>query len=221
MTNETETENQTAIAPLANEAQNIQAEAANFDKILKFRKGRYFIGDDEVAIGTEYLAHVASWVKVWVKFQNNKLVERRMFRVALGERPPQREELDDCDPDTWKRGPDGKPADPWQLQHLLPFENLTSGEVVIFTTSSMGGRSAVSELATTYARRKQKGQNGQPIVQLAAGEMKTRNFGAVARPVFEVVGWDYAADVAIPEMAAVKVKAATGQHDDMDDEIPF
>jgi hypothetical protein len=51
--------------------------------------------------------------------------------------------------------------------------------------------------------------------------MKTRNFGAVARPVFEVVGWDDAADVAIPEMAAVKVKAATGQHDDMDDEIPF
>ena len=47
--------------------QNIDAAAkedARFEKILKFKKGEYFIGEDPVPLGTEFLAHAASWVKV-------------------------------------------------------------------------------------------------------------------------------------------------------------
>jgi hypothetical protein len=42
------------------EVENIQTAAredAGFEKILKFKKGDYLIGDDEIALGTEYLAH--------------------------------------------------------------------------------------------------------------------------------------------------------------------
>ena len=48
---------------------------------------------------------------------------------------------------------DGKPKDPWCFQHLLPFEHLESGEVVIFVTPSVGGMIATEELVREYARR--------------------------------------------------------------------
>jgi len=204
-------------------------EEAPFDKILKFKKGQYVIGNDDVALGTEFLAYAAAWTKMWIKFVNDAVVERRVYRVAHGERPPQREELDETDETTWRRGRDGKPADPWVFQYLLPLENQTTGEIVVFTTSTIGGRQAVSDLCKTYAKRKIDGKNGQPIVALAVAEMKTKNYGNVSRPSFEIVGWDdagqglVAAEVAatVPVKSERKAVARNPQHNDMDDEIPF
>ena len=34
---------------------------AGFEKRLKFKKGKYFIGDDEVALGSQYIAHARQW----------------------------------------------------------------------------------------------------------------------------------------------------------------
>ncbi len=51
---------------------------------------------------------------------------------------------------------------------------MESGELVIFTTPSIGGQQAVRELCDAYAKRIKKGQHGQPMIQLAVGEMKTK-----------------------------------------------
>jgi hypothetical protein len=240
MQNQTETtEAKNAITTTnKTEAENILGAAqedAAFDKILKFRKGNYQIGDDPVPLGTEYLAHAAAWTKGWIKFVEGKSADRKLYRVARGERPPQREELDERDENTWPTGPDGRPSDPWVYQYLLPLENLTTGEVVVFATPSIGGRQAVSNLCKEYAKRKLKGQTGQPIVALAAAEMPTKNFGKVPRPAFEIVGWDdtntdadssvIVADAsvaaAIPVQPTMRAEKATAKRDDMDDEIPF
>jgi hypothetical protein len=223
-----EKENKNAITINDAAAENIldaAQEDAAFDRILKFRKGGYFIGEESVALGTEYLAHAAAWTKTWIKFADGKVADRKLYRVALGERPPQREDLDSLDENNWPLGRDGRRSDPWVLQYLLPLENMTNGEVVVFVTASIGGRQAVGDLCKSYAKRKIKGQDGQPIIQLATGEMPTKNFGKVPRPLLEVVGWDDT-DVAIPEAALaaaipVKVKKAATKNDDMDDEIPF
>ena len=131
---------------------------------------------------------------------------------ALRERPPEREDLDDLEKDNWPEGIDGKPADPWSLQYLLPLERVSDGEVVIFTTSSFGGRRAVADLCAAYAKRTTKSAScGQPIVKLAKTEMPTKKFGRVPRPHFEIVGWDDPAS----EPAA---SAAEGE---FDDSIPF
>jgi hypothetical protein len=225
-----EKESANAIAPNGDAATNIlnaAKEDAAFDKILKFRKGDYFIGEDPVPLGTEYLAHAANWVKAWIKFSDGKVADRKLYRVALGERPRQREDLGSFDENEWPSGRDGKPIDPWAFQYLLPLENMTSGEVVVFVTGSIGGRQAVSDLCKAYANRKLSGQDGQPVIQLAVCEMPTKNFGKVPRPLLEIVGWEDA-ESAFPKAslaAAIPVqpraKKAAAKNDDMDDEIPF
>jgi hypothetical protein len=205
---------------------NAAKEDAGFEKILKFKKGEYFIGEDPVALGSEFLAHAAAWTKTWIKFVDGRVADRKLYGVARGERPAQREELDDCDDATWPKR-DGKANDPWVFQHLLPLENMTTGEVVVFVTSSIGGCRAVSDLCGAYAKqkiakRKVNMPSGQPIVQLASAEMPTKSFGKVPRPAFEIVGWDNTEksdDVASTEATLVEITA--NNTDDMSDEIPF
>src|SRR5262245_61270622 len=84
----------------------------NFEKILKFKKGFYKVGNDDVPLGATFLAHTIGWTKAWLKFIDSKLVERKMYRAAKGQVPPEREELGDLDQTKWPTI-DGKKADPW------------------------------------------------------------------------------------------------------------
>jgi hypothetical protein len=107
------------------EVENIHVAAqadSGFEKILKFKKGEYFVGDEEIPPGTQYIAHAKAWTKCWIKFVDSEVAERKTYRVALGEKPPEREDLDDQDQSKWSEGLDGKPADPWVYQYLLPLE---------------------------------------------------------------------------------------------------
>jgi hypothetical protein len=183
---------QTAITTHNTEIENIHTAAqedAGFEKMLKFKKGEYFIGEEEIPLGTEYLAHAAAWVKCWIKFIDGEPVDRKPYRVALGEKPPVRENLDARDEDEWPEV-DGHPADPWVLQYLLPLENMKNGEVVIFVTSSYGGKRAVADLCDAYAKRTKKTGCGQPIIKLAKTTFPHKKYGPVLRPLFEVDGWD-------------------------------
>jgi len=208
----------------ATEVENIlgaSQEDAGFEKLLKFKKGQFFIGDELVPLGTVFIAHAIGWTKCWIKFVDDERVDRKVYRVALGERPPQREDLDDLEKDNWPEGIDGKPVDPWSLQYLLPFEKTSDGEVVIFTTSSFGGRRAVADLCAAYAKRTTKSAScGQPIVKLAQTEMPTKKFGKVPRPQFDIVGWDEPAadiDVTPPFDGTPPVTS----EDEFEDSIPF
>ena len=166
-------------------------EDAGFEKILKFKKGEYSIQDQSIPLGTEYLAHTSAWTKCWIKFADGKVVERKVYRVALGEKPPGREELDDLDRDEWPEGLDGEPSDPWVYQFLLPLEIMATGEVIVFVTASRGGRTAVADLCTNYVKRAKKVANGgQPIIKLSKADMTSPRFGKVPRPLFEIVCWD-------------------------------
>jgi hypothetical protein len=193
MSHQLTTKANNAVTTRGAEAKNIATAAkqdAAFDRILKFRKGSYVVDDKTVPLGTEYLAHATAWVKSWTKFIDGAFIERRLFRVAVGEQPPEREELDDQDQTTWKLGIDGKPADPWILQYMLPLEDLSNGDIVVFTSQSKGGHRAVSDICGAYAKRCKRGVFGQPIVKLGCTMMPTKKFGDVQRPLFEVVRWD-------------------------------
>ena len=201
------------------EVENIHTAAqedAGFEKILKFKKGEYLIGEELIPLGAQYLAHARAWTKCWIKFCDGEVAERKPYRVALGEKPPEREDLDDLDKTLWPEGIDGKPADPWVFQYLLPLEDLSTGEVVIFVASSFGGRRAIADLCAAYAKRAAKATRcGQPIVRLGKAEMPTKKFGKVPRPLFEVVRWDDAVDDVSPVAPPIALKH------DLDDEIPF
>jgi hypothetical protein len=221
MTQENEPQSKN-IATRSSEVENIHAAAqedTGFEKILKFKKGDYFIDEEIIPLGTEFVAHAVGWTKSWIKFVDGEVAERKMYRVAAGGRPPEREELDDLDQDKWPEGLDGNPADPWVYQYLLPLEYLSSGEVVIFVTPSFGGRRAVADLCSAYAKRTKKVNNcGQPIVKLAKTEMPTKKFGKVPRPLFEIVSWDDAND---DEGGGDPTLPPTDPKDGSNDEIPF
>ena len=212
-----ETQTSMALTTHGTELENIATAAqedAGFEKILKFKKGEYFVGEEEILLGSEYLAHVVGWTKCWIKFVDGEVAERKIYPVAKGARPPDREDLDDLDESKWEEGLDGKPADPWVYQYLLPLENRSNGELVIFVTSSFGGRRAVADLCQLYTRRMQKMGPGQPIIKLAKADMPTKKFGKVPRPLFEVIGWDNNPVESSPP-------AETSSSGDTNDSIPF
>src|SRR5262249_44707450 len=94
--------------------------------------------------------------------------------------------------------------DPWCFQHLLPFEDPETGEVLIFTTSSVGGQIATEALAREWAKRlTRKGSRAMPLIKLGVTEMRTKKFGDVARPSFEITGWENTTAPAVSPMRTV------------------
>ncbi len=189
---------------------------AAFEAFLVFKKGDYSIDGEEVPVGSEFTAHPEAWVKVWRKYDGERLTERRVYRIAKGEHAPAREDLDDWPgTENWPVDNDGKAYDPWAMLFLLPLENPKTGEVVIFNTRSVGGRRAVADLCGTWAKRCKKIPNcGQPKIQLDVTDMPSKKWGLVPRPLFKVIGWDEPRDVDVAQPAATS-------NDEFRDEIPF
>jgi hypothetical protein len=201
----------TEAAAIANAAN----EDAGFEKLLKFKKGVYTSDANVVEWGTEFVAHCVGWTKCWIKFVDQQVADRKMFRVAEGKRPPEREELDDLQLIGVKDPKTGMSVDPWVYQYLLPMED-KAGELVVFVTSSTGGKRAVADLCKSYSRRAQRsGKSEQPVIKLSGTVMPTRNFGDIPRPLFEIVGWDSNRE------GIREVKAPDTLRQEMDDEIPF
>jgi len=112
------------LANLKNHFQQVAAETQGgaLGTLLKFKKGRYYIDDDEVT-GETRLAHVEATMRGYVKFQDGKRVAQRIGRVADGYQLPQRKDLGDLDEAEWERDASGKLKDPWGLQYYLPMED--------------------------------------------------------------------------------------------------
>lgn len=207
-----------AALPAIQETSNIATAAAEdggFEKLLKFKKGQYFCDGEEVPLGTQLTAHCIGWTKCWIKFKDGNVADRKMYRVAEGKRPPDREQLDEPEMIGVKDPKSGLSNDPWVYQHLLPLEN-EAGDLVVFVTSSIGGKRAVADLCKSYSRRAQRTKtSAQPIIKLSKGIMPSKMFGDVPRPVFEIVGWDENRE------GIREVKAPDTLKQEMDDEIPF
>src|SRR5262245_63355478 len=77
--------------------------SGHFGKLLKFVKGKWEIGDDDVPIGTEYIAHIDQLAQGWVHFENGEVVgEPIIEKIANGKKLPTRDELPDNNPRKWE-----------------------------------------------------------------------------------------------------------------------
>jgi hypothetical protein len=186
----------------------------NVGKILKFQKGKYFVGDDEIAVDSEMIAHITQLARGRVKFKGGELVARKIGKVIDGFALPQREDLDDHDESTWEKNDRGERRDPWISQSYLPLENPETGELIVFVTGSAGGRSAIGALVSTASRNLHK---GQPIIQLGVRSYKHKQFGRIENPDFPIVGWTGSASAGTP----LKTSGGGAQvHPAFDDAIP-
>jgi hypothetical protein len=165
-----------------------QEEGANeIGKLIKFSKGKYFVGTEEVPSGTEFIAHVSNWTRGWVKFVGGSLVEHRIGKVVDRFQVPDRSELGDLDPEAWGKNAKGEPQDVWCQQSYLPMENVQTGDVVTFVSGSVGGRAAISKLCGYAA--KYIDTMGQPRIKLAVESYKHKSYGRIEKPDFPVSGW--------------------------------
>lgn len=186
--------------------------------LLKFADWRWTAGKaaTPVAAGTRLVA-VATRA-LWQRWQNGRPAEER-FRQP-GQQLPERDDLGFTDENTWELGVDGKPTDPWRNTRLVYLVDPRTGEAFTFSTSSFGGRRAVSDLGDQIARMRSVHPDATAVVELDAAAMPTK-YGTKSKPVFKIVGWKTANGEAPVER---EITPATAQktiaHLD-DDAIPF
>src|SRR5262245_37637208 len=184
------------------------AEAGNeLGKLLKFVKGKYESGDDQVPEGTEFVAHVDQLVRGWVKFEDGKVTDQRVGKVADGFKLPSREDLSDTDSDKWEKDASGKPRDPWVIQWYLPLVGVESGELVTFVTGSKGGIGAIGTLCRVYGRKRRNGL--LPVVALKTRSYKHKTYGRIETPDLPIVGWDGAPTASPSTQHALATPLAT------------
>jgi hypothetical protein len=188
--------------------------------LLKFADWRWTAGKEATAVenGTKLVA--LATVAMWVRWEDSKPVEYR-FREP-GRRLPDREELGHDDESLWDKGPSGEPQDPWRNTRLVYLIDPSSAEAFTFSTSSWGGRNAVSDLGDQIARMRSVHADAVPLVELRAAEMPTR-FGKKSKPVFKVVGWKTADQGSMPAERQITAQQGKREVDEaeMDDEVPF
>jgi len=183
-----------------------------FQKILKFNKGDWPIGsgDDKVAEGTQYVAHIDQTARGWIKFEDGKVTDRRIVKIIDG-KPPSRKELGDNDRDQWERDDSGKPRDPWVKRWYLPLTPVDAqGDLTVFASGTKGGIGAIGTLLDVYGRSERNGL--LPIIALKCGSYKHPQYGKVLVPEFPIVSWH---GVASPPQAPPDDGAP------WDDEIPY
>jgi hypothetical protein len=165
------------------------AEGGNpFGKLLKFVKGKWEIGDNEVPPGTKYIAHIDQLARGYARFEDGKVTDLKIVKIVDGVKLPTRDELPDNDPKKWKEvDADGNPRDPWVKQWYLPLIDAESGDFVTFVSGSNGGNNAISNLCRVYGHRAHDGL--LPIVVLKTTSYKHKKYGRIEEPDLFIVGW--------------------------------
>jgi hypothetical protein len=168
-------------------------------KLLKFSKGDFLAGmeDEEVKLGTRFIAHMSSLCVGWIRWEDNKPTEQRMGLVAEGYQPHKRKELGDLDEGQWERDDEGQPRDPWQFSNHLILIARDGGDLYTFTTSSRGGLSAIGELCKSYGKQIRQRPDQHPVIELDVGSYQhsNRSYGRIKFPVFTVVDWASKAEI--------------------------
>ena len=161
--------------------------------IIKFRKGRFFYGqdDDEIPLGTRLIANMAEAKVGWVRWWDGRPSDEIMVLIGDGVAPPRRNELGDDDRGLWETDDRGDPKDPWQFTNHLPLIGPETGEVFLFATATRGGIGAIGAFAKAYGTLYRQKPGKLPIAELRASDYAHPNkaYGRVDVPVFELVDW--------------------------------
>ena len=155
--------------------------------LLRFADWLWTKGIDggEVEEGTQLVA--IGTAAAWVKWAGGKPVQD--VTRQSGKMLPHRDELGDHDESLWELGPDNRPRDPWQNTCFVYLLDPISMEMLTFSTSSGGGRSAVINLADQIKRMRELGRShALAVVEVGAEKMPTK-FGLKSKPSFKIVRW--------------------------------
>jgi hypothetical protein len=151
--------------------------------ILKLTKNGVWVAGVNNSPVTEtcFVAEVHEAEQGFVCFVDRKVVDELMTPVALGEKIS-KDKLPYHGP--YKEG------DGWRPSASIRLLSLITGEKVLFSTTSVGGRSAIGDLLSKYGRRVAAGEGGMPVIELAVEKYTHRMHGIIHNPVFHIVRWE-------------------------------
>ncbi len=113
----------------------------------------------------------------------------------------------------------------WVEQASIEFTSLETDEVLVFKTSSHGGRKGLGALAKAFSDRMKSGEDTVvPVVCMLSESYKHKSYGKVHVPSFEIVDWlTPAGDAAsAPDTEpTADTQPTTGRVINADDEDPF
>jgi len=122
----------------------------------------------------------------WQKFEN-KIPIYQIGRVADGYQPASREELGDVNECAWENG-----KDPWVRVDLLPFWDVESREILLFSATSKGSRDAVAHLVEAYidnAEVHPEHLSRVPLIELEADSYTNKHGKKIFYPIFSILDW--------------------------------
>jgi type II secretory pathway pseudopilin PulG len=195
-----------SIAAVENNARVIRG------SILTFSDWHWHIRGDSAHIDGRKLVAIGTQA-LWQKWENGKPAEHILREPD--KQLPERDELGDTDATAWETGPGGAPKDPWSNTRLVYLLDPETAELFTFSTSSWGGRSAVSELGDQIMRMRCGKPDAVPLVELCASPMVTK-FGRKSKPHLKVINWRNTGAESVEE-----ISDRTESERALDDFLPF
>jgi len=150
--------------------------------ILKMAKdGLWIFGADqtEVEDGSRWAVNPFSFVHGWIAWGDGEVLGEKM--TAITQPLPETEDA----PPGAKRG--------WEKQvgmSLACIGGEDKGLEVRYSTTSVGGKRAVQDIAVAIAEQVEKDQaNPVPVVLLKKDHYAHKSYGKIYTPIFDVVEW--------------------------------
>lgn len=159
---------------------------------LSFKNGEYLYGanDEEVPLGTRFVANMAGLTIGWKRWSQKKATDEIMHLLTDPTPQKRRSDLGDHDQAMWEIDEkDGKKRDPWQFANELTLVGIESGDEFIFAVSSKGGIGAVGELCKTYGSLYRQRPGMVPVIELQRDSYQHKEFGKTYFPVLKLVDW--------------------------------
>ena len=152
--------------------------------MIKYDNGTYTVAKTEqLPLGTVLVA--LDIVTAWVKWRDHAPVEHRVTQP--GQLHPDRADLGDLDRKQWQPGLGNGPADPWKDSRYLHLIDPQSGRDYTYVGDSAGARIAIGELKSAIRNVRTVRPGAVAVVKLQTGTFKSKRYGLVPRPVFEIV----------------------------------
>ena len=137
-----------------------------------------------------FAVDVPSYACGWLQWLNRRPVQKYIYRPIDGFILPTRDRLPDRDKSKWPVDPkDGKRSDPWQENHQIVMKDLTTDELLTWTTTSWYGKKAIGRLIDLYAREAKSHAGLMPVVTLSTRDELSPDYGLIPAPVLAVVDW--------------------------------
>jgi hypothetical protein len=181
---------------------------------VKFDAGAYYTGKEKTLIDEDRKFIVIDRSEGW-QFLKKDCPPEWVMREPGTPRPEQ-PFADEC---TWPADLNGEPTHPWKYTLFLYLIDAATGETLTFSSSTAGGRNAVSDLTAQIKNMRQMRPGAVPIVTLQSRQMPTK-FGKKPRPHFQIKGWK----VRDERPAAVSDRSdnsGIAEINVYDDELPF